>query len=191
MAEAILIRGHRVLLHHQKDADDLDKSMVVIEHPVTETIESSHNVMGEVEASSTPFHNAANGTDLRDVFDPAENTNASYPLNSPWTLYFTPPSRGQNNTWMDMVKEVATVDKVETFWSLFKNVPAPADLSIGSSYYLFRKNIQPQWEDVQNKDGGKWELNLPRDELARMNEAWLHTVRFLHAVFLLLLSIYL
>lgn len=36
----------------------------------------------------------------------------------------------------------------------------------------------PAWEDVSNKDGGKWSVQLPKDKnRARIDEMWLYTVR--------------
>ena len=36
----------------------------------------------------------------------------------------------------------------------------------------------PAWEDVSNKDGGKWSVQLPKDKTRpRIDEMWLYTVR--------------
>ena len=34
----------------------------------------------------------------------------------------------------------------------------PRDLEVGREIYLFRARIQPQWEDVSNKNGGRWTI---------------------------------
>ena len=36
----------------------------------------------------------------------------------------------------------------------------------------------PAWEDKQNKNGGKWAIQLPRDKTkAVIDKMWLYTVR--------------
>jgi hypothetical protein len=41
---------------------------------------------------------------------------------------------------------------------LFTQMTNPRDLEVGREIYLFRARIQPQWEDVSNKNGGRWTI---------------------------------
>lgn len=33
-----------------------------------------------------------------------------------------------------------------------------------TDYMLFKKGVRPEWEDAQNKEGGKWVVTLPIEE---------------------------
>lgn len=36
------------------------------------------------------------------------------------------------------------------------NIPRVSTLPIRADYHLFKSGVRPEWEDPQNKDGGKW-----------------------------------
>jgi len=48
-------------------------------------------------------------------------------------------------------------------------VPA-GELNSTSDYHIFRDNIQPMWEDEQNKHGGKWVLRMRKGLASQMWE---------------------
>ena len=42
----------------------------------------------------------------------------------------------------------------------------------------FKDGIQPMWEDQANKKGGKWMVQLPRQQRStELDKIWLETVR--------------
>ncbi len=45
--------------------------------------------------------------------------------------------------------------KVEDFWRLYNNVLVPSKLKVGCTYNLFKKEIQPRWEDPGNAKGAR------------------------------------
>jgi translation initiation factor 4E len=41
---------------------------------------------------------------------------------------------------------------------------------------LFKSGIRPEWEDPQNKDGGKWSFMFMERRSADIDEVWLHVL---------------
>lgn len=52
--------------------------------------------------------------------------------------------------------EVRAVTTIADFWRLWRNLPPPSNLPTMSNftYYWFRRDIKPSWEDERNKNGG-------------------------------------
>lgn len=48
-------------------------------------------------------------------------------------------------------------------------------MAVKSDYHLFKKGVRPEWEDPQNKHGGKWSYSFKDKKLVNINELWLHT----------------
>lgn len=44
-----------------------------------------------------------------------------------------------------------------------------------SDYHLFKEGIKPEWEDVQNSKGGKWQHAFAKksEQASQINELWL------------------
>ena len=47
---------------------------------------------------------------------------------------------------------------------MYNNITKVEDLMPNTDYMLFKKGVRPEWEDAQNKDGGKWVVTLPIEE---------------------------
>lgn len=78
---------------------------------------------------------------------------------------------------MEDIRKVVSFDSVEEFWGLYNNVVPPSQLPGKANYYLFKDGIMPAWEDPQNKNGGKWAIQLPRDKSKPViDQMWLYTV---------------
>lgn len=104
-----------------------------------------------------------------------------HPLEHKWTFFYNPPQKASaDGVWASNVKEVTSFDSVEDFWRLFNALKSPSALTIGSNYHMFKDGIKPEWEDAQNKRGGKWTVALQRRGdagAAKMaDDAWLHTL---------------
>lgn len=98
-----------------------------------------------------------------------------HPLQNEWTLWYLENDR--NKTWEEMLNEITSFDTVEDFWSLYNHIRFASDLKQGNDYSLFKKNIRPMWEDEANKRGGRWVINLSKQQ--RRNELdalWLDIV---------------
>lgn len=155
---------------------------------------------GEIEEGQDVVLDAAKFDEMRTVFQDPQTFNVKHPLYSPWTLWFdspntkgktlpqtpsasvpptpggVPPTPGALS-WMDDIKRLIKFDSVEEFWGLYNNIVSPSKLPGKANYYLFKDDIMPAWEDVSNKDGGKWSVQLPRDKnRARIDDMWLYTM---------------
>ena len=59
--------------------------------------------------------------------------------------------------------------------TIHKNNIAPtSELAIKSDYHLFKKGIRPEWEDPQNKAGGKWSYMFREKRACPIDELWLY-----------------
>ncbi|KAL2165330.1 hypothetical protein VTH06DRAFT_627 [Thermothelomyces fergusii] len=108
------------------------------------------------------------------VFHDKDNFNVKHPLSSRWTLWFTKPATGKGDNWNDLLKEVITFESVEEFWGVYNNIAPVSELALKSDYHLFKEGVRPEWEDPQNKYGGKWSYQF--DKRCNINELWLHTM---------------
>jgi len=111
------------------------------------------------------------------VFHSAENFNVKHPLMNKWTLWFTkPPSGKGGNDWSELLKEVVTFDSVEEFWGIYNNISKTSELSLKSDYHLFKAGVRPEWEDIQNKNGGKWSYQFKEKRAVAIDDLWLQVM---------------
>ena len=59
---------------------------------------------------------------------------------------------------------------------LQNNITPTSELALKSDYHLFKKGIRPEWEDPQNKHGGKWSYQFKDKRSAPIDELWLHVM---------------
>jgi len=80
--------------------------------------------------------------------------------------------------WKDNLKQCGTFNTVERFWSIFNNLKPASKLSLNSNYHVFRKGVEPMWEDPVNIDGGKFVFTVPKKDTrnGRCDECWMLTV---------------
>ncbi|XP_031618088.1 eukaryotic translation initiation factor 4E1-like [Contarinia nasturtii] len=83
-----------------------------------------------------------------------------HPLQNSWTLWYYDHEKGK--TWEACQHQITTFDTVEDFWSLYNHIKQPTEIKNGNDYSLFKNNIRPMWEDEQNKNGGRWIINLQK-----------------------------
>jgi len=121
-----------------------------------------------------PFKSAEAATVT--VFHDKDNFNVKHPLQSEWTLWFTKPPSGKGDNWNDLLKQVITFDSVEEFWGVYNNIAGVSDLALKSDYHLFRAGVRPEWEDPQNKHGGKWSYSYKDRRSTPIDERWLHVM---------------
>lgn len=43
-----------------------------------------------------------------------------------------------------------------------------------ADYHLFKKGVRPEWEDQQNKHGGKWSYSFRDKRNVAIDDLWLH-----------------
>lgn len=62
------------------------------------------------------------------------------------------------------LNDVYTFNTIEDFWRMFNNIYSVKNIIANTDYCLFKKGIKPEWEDDQNKDGGKWVVTMPIED---------------------------
>ncbi|PHH66290.1 hypothetical protein CDD81_7883 [Ophiocordyceps australis] len=110
------------------------------------------------------------------VFHDKDNFNVKHPLQHKWTLWFTKPPSGKGDNWNDLLKKVITFDSVEEFWGVYNNVSPVSKLPQKSDYHLFKDGVRPEWEDPQNKHGGKWSYQYKNKESVDVDRVWLQVM---------------
>ena len=101
-----------------------------------------------------------------------------HPLQNAWTLWFFRNDKAR--TWEENQRPLITVTTVEDFWSLYNHIEVTSRLPSGSDYSLFKESIFPDWEDPRNAAGGRWIVNLERQERSEILDTyWLETLFFL------------
>jgi translation initiation factor 4E len=81
------------------------------------------------------------------------------------------------------MRQVVAFNSVEEFWGTYNNIVPPSQFPAKANYYLFKDGIQPAWEDDQNKNGGKWGIQVAREKSKGViDKMWLYTVSHLVSV---------
>mmetsp|Transcript_2909 Transcript_2909/g.3250 ORF Transcript_2909/g.3250 Transcript_2909/m.3250 type:complete len:338 (-) Transcript_2909:97-1110(-) len=83
-------------------------------------------------------------------------------LEHAWTIYYDEKKkRGVDYaTFQKQMKTLGTFHTIQEFWRFWNNI-ALKSLPTGSNVRVFKKHIQPAWEDENNAHGGKWVVELP------------------------------
>lgn len=98
-----------------------------------------------------------------------------HPLQRSWTMWYdNPGGRSNPKNWFENIKRIITFNTVEEFWCTFNNIMPPSKLQNGSNYHLFTENINPMWEDENNRHGGKWVIIFPKGRRDTVDEYWLY-----------------
>jgi len=93
-----------------------------------------------------------------------------HPLQNVWSLWFFKNDKSRN--WADNLKCVTNVSTVEDFWALYNHILPVSKLPSGCDYSMFKEGIEPMWEDEQNKRGGRWLINLSRNQRGDLDAFW-------------------
>lgn len=99
-----------------------------------------------------------------------------HPLRDEWSFWLL---LGDKQNWEDNLVELSNFNTVEDYWCLYHHMKVPSELRLGQDYMIFKKGIQPMWEDPQNKKGGRWLIMLDRLTNAQMDAIWADTVLIL------------
>ncbi|KAH8174642.1 eukaryotic initiation factor 4E domain-containing protein [Sarocladium implicatum] len=136
----------------------------------------------QVDLSTIPVSPGGDDAEAKDsatpvtVFHDKDNFNVKHPLQNKWTLWFTKPPSGKGDNWYDLLKEVITFDSVEEFWGIHNNVAPVSNLAQKSDYHVFKAGVRPEWEDPQNKHGGKWSYQYKDKSSVDIDRIWLQVM---------------
>uniref|UniRef100_T1IXQ5 eIF-4F 25 kDa subunit n=1 Tax=Strigamia maritima TaxID=126957 RepID=T1IXQ5_STRMM len=98
-----------------------------------------------------------------------------HPLQNRWTLWFF--KNDKMKQWEENLQEITSFDTVEDFWALYNHIEVASKLQSGCDYNLFKFGIKPMWEDDRNKQGGRWLINLNKNQRSvELDNFWLETL---------------
>ena len=60
--------------------------------------------------------------------------------------------------------------------SVQNNIAPTSELAVKSDYHLFKQGVRPEWEDPQNKHGGKWAYQFKDKKAVNIDTLWLHVM---------------
>eukprot|EP00796_Vickermania_ingenoplastis_P011643 gene11643-8027_t len=103
------------------------------------------------------------------AFEEGKGGETAYPLHEMWKLHYLPRGdrwAAQHDAYDPMM--VAQMEDLPTFFRVFNNLPTPSKKKTGT-YYLFRDDIDPKWEDDANAGGGMLRVSMGE---SRVDEAW-------------------
>jgi len=83
-----------------------------------------------------------------------------------WTFWYS--AGNKDLTWQENQTKICSVNTVEDFWFILKQVQSPSNIPAGYTYSVFRGDILPDWEDVNNKNGGRWMVSFPKSQRQEM-----------------------
>ncbi|KAG0365682.1 translation initiation factor eIF 4e-like domain-containing protein [Gamsiella multidivaricata] len=89
------------------------------------------------------------------------------PLKNEWVFWHdkfvanaTPAEYTEN------LREIADVNTVQSFWSVYNNITGPERLSLRCSLHFIHKGVKPLWEDPKNEHGGAWNFRTAKGDTA-------------------------
>jgi len=93
-------------------------------------------------------------------------TGPKHPLRNTWVLWYDAQlSNGKRpSQWGENMKEVYSFSTVEDFWRMYNNLALASQIQLGCSFSLFKKGVEPKWEDPKNQKGGKWTIMIPKSK---------------------------
>jgi translation initiation factor 4E len=63
-----------------------------------------------------------------------------------------------------ILHDVYSFTTVEDFWKMENNIFKVEEIMPNTDYMMFKKGTRPEWEDPNNREGGKWVVTLPIEE---------------------------
>jgi translation initiation factor 4E len=105
----------------------------------------------------------------------AANLDASeLPLSRSWTWYYL---NNQSKNWDERINKIAEVKTVEDFWKTYGRIKLPTHISVGCDLMFFQTDIEPKWENEENRTGGRLVIEIKKEHRNEMLIGnWLNTL---------------
>jgi len=96
-------------------------------------------------------------------------------LKTSWTFWYSVGNK--NLSWKQNQVKISTVSTIEQFWLLTSQLKPPSNIPGGHTYSVFRAGVAPDWEDMANREGGRWMVSCPRVEREdKLDTRWLEVL---------------
>jgi len=101
----------------------------------------------------------------RDAAQPSQDFEFPYRLANEWVVWYNSAQKKSASSKefvasFQQMKHVFEFDSVKSFWGLYNHIDFKK-MPVGANLRIFKKPIQPTWEDPRNVNGGTWHL-VPR-----------------------------
>eukprot|EP01156_Anaeramoeba_ignava_P006800 Anaeramoba_ignava/a349603_33.p1 GENE.a349603_33~~a349603_33.p1 ORF type:complete len:211 (+),score=79.75 a349603_33:33-635(+) len=97
----------------------------------------------------------------------------THPLHSPWVFWaMVQKKQTAQNDWQSQLVKIYKCETVEEFWGLVDNIRKPSEIENWNQLFLFKDGILPEWEDIENKDGGSWQIQVKKPNPKSRNRNW-------------------
>lgn len=115
-----------------------------------------------------------NGDQVQDV-KMTKELMVKHPLQNKWALWFF--KNDKSKSWANNLRQITTFDTVEDFWGVYNHIQLASKLGPGCDYSLFKDGIRPMWEDERNRLGGRWLVNINKNQRqTELDKLWLETL---------------
>ncbi|KAL7669198.1 hypothetical protein ACOME3_009863 [Neoechinorhynchus agilis] len=127
----------------------------------------------DVPCDKTSAVRAVAAVGTRRVSVTSRGTQSMFPLENAWSFYFL--KNEQSRAWRDNIVFVSNVETAEEFWSVINHLQTVNKLHFNTDLMVFKRGIQPMWEDPMNINGGRWVFFIDKRHTAvDLDACWLH-----------------
>jgi translation initiation factor 4E len=82
-----------------------------------------------------------------------------------------------SKNWDERINKVADVKTVQDFWTSYGRIKLPTHISVGCDLMFFQSDIEPKWENEENRTGGRLVIEIKKEHRNEMLIGnWLNTL---------------
>lgn len=100
---------------------------------------------------------------------PVDYPSGEHRLQHPYCLWYSKRTNKLQSSYSKALQLVGQVATVEQWWALYCHMVRLQELLPPTDLHLFKKGIQPMWEDPANIKGGKFVIRIKKGHVGR---AW-------------------
>jgi len=96
-----------------------------------------------------------------------------HPLEHDWTFWYF--DAGKHTKWEDNLIKLSDFSFVEDFWGIVHHIVPTNEGRTNTDFSVFKKGVEPMWEDRANRDGGRWivKIETANRDSGRTHDAWM------------------